>query len=430
MSAFFSVSSCSPVVPTPCDPVKEAVFEDLCKIILSSNGPFTECHGSIPPQLYFESCVYDQCATGGDKEQLCNSLEAYAAACEVNGADLGDWKKDTVCAQSFRISSCRCVRFPMFPLSAKVVNDNRSIDHNLNFFFCLPEPTPTPPEPSTSEPTSPVDPTVSDSTSATVKIPVIGDPHYTTFDGRVHHFMGNCTYTLAKVCTNSTSDLEAFDVSTTNEHRGSNLAVSYVNSVHVAVYGNQVNGTRRNLPVYIGGNKIVVRLSGSYVILKTNFGLSVRFDGNQFAEVAVPPEYQGLLCGLCGETCSGPSELCDPKLEEEIRRNSACRLIADPTGPFGQCHAVVDPTHFLENCVYDVCLTQGQQTSVCHGLQAYAASCSNAGVCVEWRNSTLCRKCCAWGWGVGTLSRGGVRGGLGPVQENQRTRSGHPGGCG
>ncbi|XP_026578053.1 zonadhesin-like, partial [Pseudonaja textilis] len=262
-----------------------------------------------------------------------------------------------------------------------------------------------------------------------------GDPHYTTFDGRVHHFMGNCTYTLAKLCTNSTKGLEAFDVSTTNEHRGSNLAVSYVNSVHVAVYGSRVsllknrkvnvNSTRKNLPVYVGGNRIVVQLSGGYVILKTDFGLSVRFDGNQYVEVAVPSEYQGQLCGLCGNfngdpgddnlkpdgqpagdsthlgnswlvpdnsgVCSGPSESCDPKLEEEIRRNSACRLITDPTGPFRQCHAVVDPTHFLENCIYDVCLTQGQQTSVCHGLQAYAASCANAGQCVEWRNSTLCR---------------------------------------
>lgn len=64
----------------------------------------------------------------------------------------------------------------------------------------------------------------------------------------------------------------------------------------------QVNGTRKNLPVYIGGNKIAVQLSGSYVVLKTNFGLSVRFDGNQYVEVAMPPEYQGMLCGLCGET--------------------------------------------------------------------------------------------------------------------------------
>ncbi|XP_013921456.1 PREDICTED: zonadhesin-like, partial [Thamnophis sirtalis] len=300
-----------------------------------------------------------------------------------------------------------------------------------------PEPTPTPTEPTTAEPEptpSPTRPTVPAPSICTAS----GDPHYTTFDGQVHHFMGNCTYTLAKACSNSTRGLEAFDVSTTNEHRGSNRAVSYVHSVHVAVHGSQVsllknrkvnvNGTRRNLPVYIGGNKIVVRLSGSYVILITDFGLSVRFDGNHYVEVAMPAEYQGLLCGLCGNfngnpgddnlkpdgepagdstqlgnswlvpdnssICSSPAESCDPKLEEEIQRNSACRLIADPTGPFGQCHALVDPARFLENCIYDVCLTQGQQTSVCHGLQAYAASCANAGLCVEWRNSTLCPVSC------------------------------------
>ncbi|CAI9601663.1 unnamed protein product, partial [Staurois parvus] len=29
-----------------------------------------------------------------------------------------------------------------------------------------------------------------------------GDPHYDTFDKEVHHFMGICTYTLSKLCTN------------------------------------------------------------------------------------------------------------------------------------------------------------------------------------------------------------------------------------
>ncbi|XP_025032591.1 zonadhesin-like [Python bivittatus] len=265
-----------------------------------------------------------------------------------------------------------------------------------------------------------------------------GDPHYTTFDGRVHHFMGNCTYTLAKVCTDSSSGLGVFDVSTSNEHRGLNQAVSYVNSVHVEVYGNRVsllknrrvnvNGARRNLPVFIEGNKVVVQKSGSYVFLETDFGLGIRFDGNQHVEVSLPRAYEGLLCGLCGNfngnpgddnlkpdgqpagdstqlgnswlvpgnysKCSSPSEPCAPELEDELQRDSACHLITDPTGPFRQCHAVLDPTHFLENCIYDVCLTQGQQTSVCHGLQAYAASCSNAGVCVGWRNATLCPISC------------------------------------
>uniref|UniRef100_A0A8C6ZEA9 VWFD domain-containing protein n=1 Tax=Nothoprocta perdicaria TaxID=30464 RepID=A0A8C6ZEA9_NOTPE len=72
----------------------------LCKIILNSSGPFEVCHWYIPPQLYFESCVYDLCATDGNSEQFCKILEAYAAACELGGVNLGDWRKDTICGKS------------------------------------------------------------------------------------------------------------------------------------------------------------------------------------------------------------------------------------------------------------------------------------------------------------------------------------------
>ncbi|NXG04623.1 ZAN protein, partial [Sakesphorus luctuosus] len=268
-----------------------------------------------------------------------------------------------------------------------------------------------------------------------------GDPHYNTFDHRVHNFMGNCTYTLSKVC-NVSENLPYFDVSTTNEHRGANTKVSYVKSVQVEVYDNHisllknkkvnVNGRRMNLPVFIE-KKISIQSSGGYVLLETDFGLWVRYDGNHYSEVSVPSNYSNLLCGLCGNyngdpnddnikpngdiassstdlgeswlvpenntLCSsgGTEEQCDPVLESEAKKNTACGMITDPTGIFKDCHTKVPPENFFENCVYDICFTGGQATSLCYGLQAYAESCVNAGICIEWRNATLCPMSCPGG---------------------------------
>ncbi|NWV38039.1 ZAN protein, partial [Grantiella picta] len=261
-----------------------------------------------------------------------------------------------------------------------------------------------------------------------------GDPHYNTFDHKVHNFMGNCTYTLSKVCTVSES-LAYFEVSTTNEHRGANTKVSYVKSVHVEVYDNQisllknkkvnVNGHRMNLPVFIG-KKISIKSSGGYVLLETDFGLWVRYDGNHYAEVSVPSNYNGLLCGLCGnyngdpnddnikpngDIASGSTDLGESWLvpENNTMYSHSLNIPVDwfflsfyisfliYTGIFKDCHIKLPPQNFFENCVYDMCFTGGQATSLCYGLQAYAESCVNAGICIEWRNATLCPMSCPGG---------------------------------
>lgn len=92
---------CDPAInpPASCSPSEEEAANKQCAILTQLGGPFQPCHAVLPPETYFESCVYDQCATGGSAEQLCKDLEAYAAACAEAGVALGDWSAGTVCGK-------------------------------------------------------------------------------------------------------------------------------------------------------------------------------------------------------------------------------------------------------------------------------------------------------------------------------------------
>ncbi|XP_010077579.1 PREDICTED: zonadhesin-like, partial [Pterocles gutturalis] len=152
-----------------------------------------------------------------------------------------------------------------------------------------------------------------------------------------------------------------------------------------------VNGSRMNLPVFIE-KMISIQSSGGYVLLETDFGLWVRYDGNHYAEVSVPSNYSGLLCGICGnynddpnddnikpngDTASNSTDLgqswlvpennticsseteeqCDPVLESEAKKNTACGMITDPTG--SMLVLLCEPKSFTEpSTISPVCSHQ------------------------------------------------------------------------
>ncbi|XP_014835654.1 PREDICTED: IgGFc-binding protein-like, partial [Poecilia mexicana] len=127
-----------------------------------------------------------------------------------------------------------------------------------------------------------------------------GDPHYLTFDGKAYDFQGTCRYVLATVC-NDTVDLHQFSVKAKNEP-WFGLPVSITAEVYVDIFGYEVrmsrdkkgtvevNGITRNLPVVFNGGLSIFG-SGSQTFVKTDFGLSIMYDGSSTVSISVSQDY-------------------------------------------------------------------------------------------------------------------------------------------
>ncbi|KAM9314092.1 zonadhesin, like [Pholidichthys leucotaenia] len=477
--------------PDPdCDPDLEAevMKPDKCGKITDTQGPFRECISVVDPTPFFQSCVYDMCQFSGQQRVLCDQLQAYTDMCQSTGATVHNWRTPDFCpldcpansSYSLCVSSCPetclgpvgppgcedvcvegCECDPGFVLSndkCVSLKDCGCVDmsgayhpvgdawyvegceqkcecHSGGLIQC---------HNTSCKPTESCQ--LQDGDYECLPLgsgicSVSGDPHYTTFDKRTHHYMGACSYTLTKPC-NLSSGLPDFSIHTQNEHRGSNRKVSYVREVVIDVSGVtvilgkartvQVNGTAVVPAVVLHGD-VHIYLSGKFVVLETSYGLRVRFDGNHHADVSVPTSYSGLLCGMCGNfnanpaddnlkpdntpaadtnelgdswevpdprpdcTSGGGQEDCDEDVEEEAQKPSSCGMITDPTGIFKECHSVVPPYPYFENCVYDMCATGGEIVALCQALESYADICAAAGVSVVWRNNTFCPLKCPSG---------------------------------
>lgn len=54
---------------------------------------FEACHAVIPPQPYYQGCVFDQCYAG-NADVVCSSLELYASLCTSHSVCI-DWRGRT-----------------------------------------------------------------------------------------------------------------------------------------------------------------------------------------------------------------------------------------------------------------------------------------------------------------------------------------------
>ncbi|KAK6327240.1 hypothetical protein J4Q44_G00028850 [Coregonus suidteri] len=207
---------------------------------------------------------------------------------------------------------------------------------------------------------------------------ISGDPHYKTFDNSTYDFQGTCTYTAAQGCHLEGTRLNPFSVVVENEKwyaMSNNPKVAVAKLVAVEVYGNtlvlrknqagmiMVNGIMMSLPVNLNNGAVQAYQEGTYDVIITDFGLRVTYDLVYHVMVTVPGNYRGKT--LC--------------------------IITNPKGPFAACHNVIDPASYFRDCVYDVCLSEGDRKVLCHSISAYMIDCQDFGVNISnWRTPTFC----------------------------------------
>uniref|UniRef100_A0A8C8VK49 VWFD domain-containing protein n=1 Tax=Pelusios castaneus TaxID=367368 RepID=A0A8C8VK49_9SAUR len=454
-----------------------------CGMILAKAGPFRECHRKIPPEGYFQDCTYDYCFFRGQQDVLCQSLASYASACQAAGVTIEPWRSDSFCPTcphnshyklcgsgcpatchglsapdecdapcaegcfcdvGFLLSGDKCI--PMAQCGC--VHQGRYYGKGEEFFpnaFCR--------EWCQCQDNGVVecqDASCAASEECRVengilgcypagRCTVAGDSHHLTFDGRAFDLHGNCTYTLAKVCS---SDVKPgnFSVVVEKESTGSGH-LAQMKTVMVSVHdytiamerGRKwkvvVDGELRNLPLAIDEGKLLVNQEGNNIIILSTSGLQVLYDAASYLLLSVPNTYKGLMCGLCGnfnndtdddlllpsgrstqnvevfaaswkvptdgamcsDVCSERCPVCNATQMTPYQNESSCGLIRATSGPFRDCHLLISPAAYFNSCLYDMCATNGTRETLCQSLQGYAAACQAAGAKIEtWRTASFC----------------------------------------
>uniref|UniRef100_A0A3B4ANL7 VWFD domain-containing protein n=1 Tax=Periophthalmus magnuspinnatus TaxID=409849 RepID=A0A3B4ANL7_9GOBI len=312
---------------------------------------------------YFRGCVHGMCASHGDPEVLCDSLQVYADLCKKAGVDLPVWRNSSFCSLQCgenshynscaegcpevcfpldQVSSCgsceeRCECDPGFKLSGgkcvqaedcgcwhngqhhEVVNNklhSNCLCVGNNNIQCRSS------HCSASEVCAVQNGVKGCFAFSPATCSVYGDPHYITFDGFAYDFNGGCSYVLTTTCGGQSS--VDFTVTGHNMHPPhNNFSISKLDAVTLEVGDLQITISQSG--VYVSIIKIFhwntlicvclckytksVRayVDSGYTVLETTFGLRIMMDKQNRLFLQVNEHFKYELCGLCG-TYSGQQD--------------------------------------------------------------------------------------------------------------------------
>nr|XP_033808517.1 otogelin-like protein isoform X3 [Geotrypetes seraphini] len=445
--------------PSPClnQELSHEVILSKCQIILQF--PFISCHESIDPYSYISSCMNDLCGMDDD-ETYCRAVTEYARACSHSGYPVRDWRDDfpactEKCEDSFVHRDCISCCPPTCTFEKECLGSNL---HCLDGCYC--------PDGLIMDngtcvsvascpcvyhgTTYPVGSKIEQECSKCIcsggiwnctehdcpaECSVIGDSHFTTFDGRYFTFLGMCQYILVKG-----TGKEKFAVTLEKIPCGRNLDHACIQSITLVLeddMNKQVTLTRGGSVqfgpyqgFYVNGDVEIRNLSSMFVQLKTKSGLRIQFarDGQRLY-IQVSSTWKRRTLGLCG-TFNGnlrddflsPSGMIEgtPQLHANAWKvSSACVTpvnipVVDPCDVnqqnvgfashcdvinqelFAPCHSYISPALYYQLCRFDAC--KCGSNCLCNAIAHYAYVCGKHGIAIDFRSQvSLCAVPCQHG---------------------------------
>ncbi|KAJ8043153.1 IgGFc-binding protein [Holothuria leucospilota] len=272
---------------------------------------------------------------------------------------------------------------------------------------------------------------------------IYGDPHFHTFDEEFYSFQGDCTYVASETCGDLPRGLTPFRLLIHNDALIPEERFTYLTQLRLHFKGRSFklrytgeisyNGQDIANQLPFDDGSISVRREGGDIVAVTSFGLKIIYDGENDAEILLPPDYFGHVCGLCGNadgnstndkqkpdgTLDDVRYLCFPttiqakklefanswgvggcpQLDEPVvtcevgtkdyeKAVDVCSLLRENPGPFAHCHDFKNPGKFVTSCIFDLCGTLPSTDLFCSSAQSYLRACAEKGgsLDTDWKS--------------------------------------------
>lgn len=183
------------------------------------------------------------------------------------------------------------------------------------------------------------------------------------------------------------------------------------------------------LPMNLNNGKVKLYQRGLFVIVETDFGLTVQYDWNEYLAVTVPDSFSGSVCGLCGnfngkkeddlmtasgsvtsnvgamgkswrvpsaaddaycrDECGGQCEKCPLSQVEILEKQIFCKALIQNIIELAGCQPDLNSTVIQSNCMLDLCWGETVNAYLHNTVQGFADICWRSGYQVpDWRTAS------------------------------------------